>query len=162
MKKKTKWIIGGVAGVLVLGSLLGGGDPEQTEKRNQEYYDKVAKMAEAEANKNVLMEATIHKAPVMNGSGDSAIGEYAYIELEKDELVAVSQDEFKEFVDEVVRDSGYNYVTIISTDTGEAIFFPGSISELAQFGILNADGMLKYVKGDIVLQEDGTYLYTER
>lgn len=162
MKKKTKWIICGVVGVLVLGSLLGGGDPEQTEKRNQEYYDKVAEMAEAEANKNVLMEASIHEAPVMNGAGTEAIGEYLYIEVNKDDLTSLSQEEFKEFADEVVKDSGYNYATIIAMDTGEAILFPSCMTEIVQYGTLNSDGTLKNVLGYITLQEDDTYLYESK
>lgn len=161
MKKKTKWIIGGVVGILILGAIGGGTSSEQDTSSPQE-SSQTATVVESEEVKNVLMEANLHKAPVMNGLGDTKIGEYAYIEIEKDELIAVSQDEFKEFVDEVVKDSGYNYVTIIATDTGEAIFFPASVTQMAQFGTLNKDGNLKYIKGDIELQDDGTYLYTTR
>lgn len=159
MKKKTKVILIGAAAILILGALGSGGSQEATEQRNTEHQEKVETMQNEEANKNILLEAKLKEADVMNGAGDTVLGQRAYIEIKKDELTALTQEEFKAFVDEVVKDSGYNYVTIIAEDASKAIFFPGSMIEIAHYGVVNIDGTLKATHGYITLQEDGTYMY---
>ena len=159
MKKKTKWIIGGVAGFLILGALSSGSNQEAAEQRNAEYQAEVERIQEEEANKNILLESKLKEADVMNGAGDTVIGKRAYIEIKKDDLTALTQEQFQEFVDVVVRDSGYNYVTIIAEDASKAIFFPGSMVEIAHYGVVNIDGTLNATHGYITLQEDGTYTY---
>lgn len=159
MKKKTKGILIGAAVILVLGALGGGSNQEATEQRNAEHQDKVEAMQEEAANKNILLETKLKEADVMNGAGDTVLGQRAYIEIKKDELIALTQEQFQEFVDEVVKDSDYNYVTIIAEDASKAIFFPGSMVEIAHYGVVNIDGTLKATHGYITLQEDGTYKY---
>ena len=108
---------------------------------------------------NVLLKAELREADIMNGSGNAAIGTRAYIYVKKQELIDLTQDDFKEFIDKVVKDSEYNYVTIIAEDASKAILFPSSMVEAAQYGIVNVDGTLKTVFGYITLQSDGTYKY---
>ena len=55
----------------------------------------------------------------------------------------------------------HNYVSIMCED-GTGIVFPGSLSLIATYGELDKDGSILESKGDILLQEDGTYLYEEK
>ena len=61
---------------------------------------------------------------------------------------------------EVVKDSGYNWVTISCGD-GTGIQFQGSLSYLATYGTLDNEGCIVDAIGTIMLQEDGTYKYSE-
>ena len=142
-KKKRKIILVCLIVVFVLGALFGGGDNTQNQSQNP------------------LTAATLQEANVLNGTGD-VIGKRAYIEIKNDELTSVTQEQFKEFVDSVVKNSGYNYVTIIATDVSKGIFFPASSEQIATYGTVNADGMIDVTIGDIMIQNDGTYSYTER
>lgn len=110
---------------------------------------------------NILLDCKVKTADVMNGFGTDVIGQRAYIDILKSELLKVTEDDYKEFVETVVKDSGYNYVSIMCED-GTGIVFPGSLSLIATYGELDKDGSILESKGDILLQEDGTYLYEEK
>ncbi|GFI25244.1 hypothetical protein IMSAGC012_00351 [Lachnospiraceae bacterium] len=97
----------------------------------------------------------------MNGSGTEKIGERAYIEIGKEDLQNVTQEDFKEFADTVVKDSGYNYFTVICDD-GTGVFFGGSGIIIVSYGKLNDEGMLEETVGDILLQDNGEYIYEEK
>lgn len=152
MKTKTKIIIGAVVVVLILGALCGGNS------NNTSNVSTSQSVPETEKG-NILMNAELKEADVMNGFGDTVLGQRAYIEITNDELNSITEEEFIEFADSKVKDSGYNYVTIIATDSSKAIFFPGSSTILVQYGDVRADGMLDNVIGYISLQEDGSYKY---
>lgn len=72
-------------------------------------------------HKNPLTQAKVKTADVMNGFGTDKIGERAYIEISKEDLQNITQEDFKEFADTVVKDSGYNYFTVICND-GTGVF----------------------------------------
>ena len=110
---------------------------------------------------NILLDCKVKTADVMNGFGTDVIGQRAYIDILKSDLLTVSEEDYKEFVETVVKDSGYNYVSITCED-GTGIVFPGSLSLIAIYGELDKDGSILESKGDILLQEDGTYLYEEK
>ena len=110
---------------------------------------------------NILLDCKVKTADVMNGFGTDVIGQRAYIDILKSDLLTVSEEDYKEFVETVVKDSGYNYVSITCED-GTGIVFPGSLSLIATYGELDKDGSILESKGDILLQEDGTYLYEEK
>ena len=112
-------------------------------------------------HKNPLTQAKVKTAEVMNGSGTEEIGERAYIEISKEDLQNVTQEDFKEFADTVVKDSGYNYFTVICND-GTGVFFGGSGIIIVSYGKLNDEGMLEETVGDILLQDNGEYIYEEK
>lgn len=111
---------------------------------------------------NVLMATKVKTVDVMNGLGDTVLGQRAYVEISDKDFTSLTLDDFQEFANNVVKDSGYRYVTIIS-DSGKAIFFPGSDIHIIQYGNIGEDGLLSETLGDIILQDDGsTYLYQPR
>lgn len=111
---------------------------------------------------NILMSSELKVVDVLNGLGDTILGQRAYIEITDNELKALTLDNFQEFANNIVKDSGYRCVTIIS-DSGKAIFFPGSDIHIIQYGNIGEDGLLSDTLGDIILQDDGsTYLYQPR
>ena len=112
-------------------------------------------------HKNPLTQAKVKTADVMNGFGTDKIGERAYIEISKEDLQNVTQEDFKEFADTVVKDSGYNYFTVICND-GTGVFFGGSGIVIVSYGKLNDEGMLEETVGDILLQDNGEYIYEEK
>ena len=112
-------------------------------------------------HKNPLTQAKVKTADVMNGFGTDEIGERAYIEISKEDLQNVTQEDFKEFADTVVKDSGYNYFTVICND-GTGVFFGGSGIIIVSYGKLNDEGMLEETVGDILLQDNGEYIYEEK
>lgn len=112
-------------------------------------------------HKNPLTQAKVKTAEVMNGSGTEKIGERAYIEISKEDLQDVTQEDFKEFADTVVKDSGYNYFTVVCND-GTGVFFGGSGIIIVSYGKLNDEGMLEETVGDILLQDNGEYTYEEK
>ena len=112
-------------------------------------------------HKNPLTQAKVKTADVMNGFGTDKIGERAYIEIGKEDLQNVTQEDFKEFADTVVKDSGYNYFTVICDD-GTGVFFGGSEIIIVSYGKLNDEGMLEETVGDILLQDNGEYIYEEK
>ncbi len=107
-------------------------------------------------HKNVLMQAKVKKDKVMNGFGTEQIGERAYIEISKEDLRNVTQEDFEEFANSVVKDSGYNWFSIICDD-GTGICFIGSMEHVAQYGKMNDEGAIEEVIGDITF-----YTYEER
>lgn len=114
-----------------------------------------------QVHKNLLMQAKVKKDKVMNGFGTEQIGERAYIEISKEDLRNVTQEDFKEFASSVVKDSGYNWVSIICND-GTGICFIGSMEYVAQYGKIDDEGAIEEVIGDITVDDLGIYIYEER
>ena len=112
-------------------------------------------------HKNPLTQAKVKTAEVMNGSGTEKIGERAYIEISKEDLQNVTQEDFKEFADTVVKDSGYNWFTIVCND-GTGICFVGSMENVAEYGKIDNEGRTEEVIGDITPDNSGVYAYEER
>ncbi len=189
MKKKKRVIIIAVVVIVLLlaalGSSTGGdkddtaGEPVQTEEAvkqepetTQEPESKpdkpeesepasdqetAAEQTEAETD-NPLMKAELQVSDVASGSGEK-IGEWAEVTIQKDVLKAVTQEQYAEFCESVVKDSGYNWVTISCGD-GTGIQFAGSISFVATYGNLDNEGCITETIGTIMVEEDGTYSYT--
>ncbi len=182
-KKKTIGIIAAVIVILgIIGSANGGeaaepaNAPDVTESTEevlelvkQETTDTVmetsqeAKMEPEEAkpeSDNPLMNIEIRIEDVVNGAKTEKIGEWAEIQIRKETLKGITQEQFIEFCNEVVKDSGYNWFTI-SCEDGTGIQFAGSISYVSTYGNLDNEGCIAESIGTITLQEDGTYSYTE-
>lgn len=141
------------AGLLQLEVTLKGNAVDTVMQGTEQIYPAV--------HKNPLTQAKVKTADVMNGFGTDKIGERAYIEIGKEDLQNVTQEDFKEFADTVVKDSGYNYFTVICDD-GTGVFFGGSGIIIVSYGKLNDEGMLEETVGDILLQDNGGYIYEEK
>ena len=87
------------------------------------------------------------------GSGDK-IGEYAYIRITKAQLQAITEENYKECVETVVKDSGYNWVAILCDD-GTGMCFPGSMYYVGTYGKQDTDGSILEDYGAITLDENG-------
>lgn len=106
---------------------------------------------------NILMDYDLIVKDVKSGSGEK-IGEYAYIRIMKSQLEEITEENYAEFAETVVKDSGYNWVAIMCDD-GTGICFPGSMYYVAQYGKQDSDGGILEVYGDITLNDDGGYTY---
>lgn len=109
---------------------------------------------------NPLVAAELHVGDVMNGTRTDKIGEYAYIEISREKMKNVTMEQYAEFCSEVVKDSGYNWVTIDFGD-GYGIQFQGSIPSISSYGSLDTEGCITEQIGTIMLTGDNTYEYTE-
>lgn len=107
---------------------------------------------------NFLMDYKLTVENVLNGSGDTVIGEYAFIHITDEEFEKITPDILKEFAENVVNDSGYNWVAIMtSSDTG--ICFTGSDVSFATYGKMDKDGSILEAIGMWTLDADGNYIY---
>lgn len=109
---------------------------------------------------NPLMNAKIQIADVMNGTKNEKLGEWAEIKISKSVLEAITQEQFSEFCNDIVNESGYNWFTI-SCEDGTGIQFAGSIPYVSTYGSLDNEGCIAESMGTIMVQEDGKYIYTE-
>lgn len=106
---------------------------------------------------NVLMDYDLIVKDVKSGSGD-VIGEYAYIRIMKKQLEEITEANYKEFAETVVKDSGYNWVAIMCDD-GTGICFPGSMYAVGDYGKQDSDGSIVESYGTITLNENDGYTY---
>lgn len=90
---------------------------------------------------NDLMDYELIVKDVMNGAGDTVIGQYAYIRPSEKELEEMTAEHLREFAEKRIEGSDYNWVSIIVTG-GNGICFPGSDTTFAEYGKLDEDGSL--------------------
>ena len=118
-------------------------------------------IAVSQSDSNILMNAKIHERPVINGSGTERIGTYAYIEIDKETMKkACSENDYIEFLNERVNDSGYNWFTIAFEDN-TGIQFAGSIIYYGTYGKLDDDYCIEKPIGDVIYSNDKV-TYEER
>lgn len=111
---------------------------------------------------NVFLLAPVKIGAVMNGIKTEKLGEYASIEIKKADAKSASADDFKQFVDTRISQSGYNWWSIIFED-GTAIVFPASQAISANYGAVDYEGTITTVYGDIILDTNGaSYAYHAR
>lgn len=113
----------------------------------------------AEEVKNPLLSATFSLDEVKSGVGDNVLGQYGYIKIDKKDLKAVTNEQFTEFAEQKVKNSGLNWVAIICED-GTGICFAGSLSYLAEYGKIDTDGAILKSTGVIMLTDSG-YTYEQ-
>ena len=106
---------------------------------------------------NVLMDYDLIVTDLKNGNGD-VVGQRAHIRIMKSQLEEITEENYKEFAETVVKDSGYNWVSIICDD-GTGICFPDSMYYAAQYGKQDSDGGILEQYGTITLDESGGYTY---
>ena len=109
---------------------------------------------------NDLMDYDLIVKDVMNGTGDTVIGQCAYISITGDELDEVTADDLKEFSENVVSGTSYNWVSILATN-GKGICFAGADPSWATYGELEKDGSLKKSIGMWILDSNGNFTYSE-
>ena len=104
---------------------------------------------------NFLLDCDVKTEDVKSGSGD-VIGQRAYISVLKSQLSDLTAENFAEFAESVVKDSGYNYFTI-KCDDGTGIVFDGSDVTVPVYGTLDGDGRVADTAGFIKQGADGAY-----
>lgn len=113
----------------------------------------------AEEIKNPLLSAAFSLDEVKSGIGNNVLGQYGYIKIDKKDLKTVTNEQFTEFVEQKVKDSGLNWVAIICED-GTGICFAGSLSYFAEYGEVDTDGAILKSAGVIMLTDSG-YTYEQ-
>ena len=106
-----------------------------------------------------MLSAAFSLDEVKSGIGNNVLGQYGYIKIDKKDLKAVTNEQFTEFVEQKVKDSGLNWVAIICED-GTGICFAGSISYVADYGKIDTDGAILKSIGVIMLTDSG-YTYEQ-
>ena len=106
---------------------------------------------------NFLLDCDVKTADVKSGSGD-VIGQRAFVSVLKSQLAELTAENFAEFAETIVKDSGYNYFTI-KCDDGTGIVFPGSMCYVSHYCQLDDDGAMLENYGTITLDENGVCNY---
>ena len=136
---------------------------EPTEQVREEVAEQEPQQTETEEqtveNTNILLTAPVAVYEVKNGAKTEVIGEWAEIVVAKELMLATTQEEYAEFCEKVVADSGYNWFTISFGD-GYGIQFQGSMTMVATYGTLDNDGCIEKAIGVIMVQDGGTYSYS--
>lgn len=107
---------------------------------------------------NLLMNASISTAPVMNGAGTAKIGERATAWFDAAGLANISEAQFSEFVAARVEGQSYSWFTLDLND-GTGIVFNGCGTIVADYGYLDDVGRVEESLGTVTLEESG-YTYT--
>lgn len=89
-----------------------------------------------EIETNYLKQLKVRNNPVVNGTGTEKIGTYGFVKAEKELAQQVSEQEYLDFCNDVVRDSGYNWFTVVFSD-GTGITFTSSIPETGTYGVID-------------------------
>lgn len=131
------------------------------------YYDEVIasiKMSfskEKDKTGNKLLDAKIDIEPSYSGSGE-VIGNWGKYSLAKEELKSLTQEQFKEFMNQRVMGTligVVDYANIVFDDGTVLHFTPGT--EIVDYGEGDEDGSLVNTKGFVVLR-DGQYMYEQK
>lgn len=171
-KKPARWWFWGICGLLVLGILGNLGRSFSSGRESAASPPPGAASSSLEALPsspspsptplNLLLAANVHVNDVMNGAKTEKIGQRAHINMRKSDAKAASMEEFTAFVQERVRDSGYNWYSILFED-GTGICFPSCSTSAASYGEVDEEGCVVRTEGDIYLAS-GTkgYTYAQR
>lgn len=181
-KKKLYIILAALVAIVIILSTMGGEDNKEAETEPAQETESIQEQAKTESqeqaepetekepekssaaekpeNDNPLMNADVQVGDVMNGTKTEKIGEWAEIRISKEVLKNVTQEQYAEFCESVVKDSGYNWFTITCED-GTGIQFAGSVYTVATYGKLDNEGCITETTGTIMSESDGAYSYTE-
>lgn len=155
MKKKLLALI--LAGTMAF-SLVGcKEDAEQAESYSQDFETSTP----ARSSENPFLQASFHTDTVLSGSG-KAIGTYGYIAVQRSVIPDFSTEEFSsfftEFANSAVRDSGYNWVSIMFDD-GTGFCFTGANAVIADYGKLDNEGCVTTHLGTCMVSADGSFRF---
>lgn len=138
------------AGLLQLEVSLKDNAVDTVIKGKEQIYPKI--------HKNLLTQAQVKTRDVMNGFGTDKIGERAYIEISKEKLQEVTQEDYEEFLENIVKNSGYNWFSIICDDN-TGICYVGSMEYIADYGVLDDEGCINEHMGSITKDDSGNFVY---
>lgn len=136
--------------------------PAETKQPEQAASDPADAQQPAPVEKetqNPLLRAEFSTADVKSGIGNNIIGKRGYVKINKETLKTITHEQFTEFANTKVADSGLNWVSIICED-GTGICFTGSMSYVADYGTLDEEGGITKQIGVIMLEESG-YTYEQ-
>ena len=105
-------------------------------------------------NDQRLLNAIIMCADVTNGIGTDVIGQRAYIVIPKEVLSQISENGYATFLENKIKNSGYNWFSIICDD-GTGIVFSNSFTGLGTYGELDGEGCVTSPLGYISASESG-------
>ena len=104
--------------------------------------------------KKQIAEITDALIDVTNGNGTDAIGQRAYIVIPKEVLSQISENGYATFLENKIKNSGYNWFSIICDD-GTGIVFSNSFTGLGTYGELDDEGCVTTPLGYISASESG-------
>lgn len=116
---------------------------------------------EKELTGNILFDTKFEICPVKSGTGD-VIGTYLEYQISKSDLKNITQEQFADFMNERVLETMkglVNYATVDFRDGTGLVFMPGVA--VATYGELDNTGSVVKQIGIVMLEEDGTYSYSE-
>lgn len=104
---------------------------------------------------NPLIAAEMKSTGVMNGAGTEVIGVRGYIEIPKESLKSITEEQYAEFCAQIdLLYNRYNWVSVICDDeTG--LQFTGAQTQFAMYGKLDAEGVCNDCMGYINKTVDG-------
>ena len=120
----------------------------------------VAAESETPETGNPLLDAEMKVEDVMNGVKTEKIGEYAYVVVPLETMKNVTMEQYADFCEQRVADSGYNWVTI-DFGNGTGLQFAGSVSVVSTYGKLDNEECIEESYGTVMLTGDRTYEYSE-
>lgn len=110
------------------------------------------------ADLNSILGYPVHFADVTNGFGTDTIGERAYIEIPKNKLKNMSEEEYSDLCT-YVEGLDNNWFTVVCDD-GTGLVFTGCSSIIVTYGQLDDSGRIDVGIGDILNSGD-SITYTE-
>lgn len=110
------------------------------------------------ADLDSILGYPVHFADVTNGFGTDTIGERAYVEISKNELKNMSEEEYSELCT-YVESLDNNWFTVVCDD-GTGLVFTGCSSIIVTYGQLDDSGRIDVSIGDIS-NSGGSITYTE-
>lgn len=133
--------------------------PAETDTENPEQPSAPDDPPSAE---NPLYAAEVKTGDVMSGIGGNKIGEYAWVEMPKAAMLALSQEEMVSYAKDVISagKGSYNWFTI-ALDDGTGLVFHNCFYPVFSYGVLDADGSLSETLGSgLLLDESVGYEYS--
>jgi hypothetical protein len=130
-----------------------------SDKNDTESRENVLESEESETG-NPLLDAEVIVCDVMNGTKTEKLGEYAYITVPLETMKKVTMEQYDEFCDQKVQDSGYNWVTI-DFGNGSGLQFQGSTPAVATYGTLDNEECIEESKGTVMMTGENTYEHSE-
>lgn len=133
---------------------------EKSESKSEEKASEEKKTTPTpEESKNPLLDAEVKVGDVMNGTKTEKLGEYAYVTVPLDTMKKVTMEQYDEFCDQKVSDSGYNWVTI-DFGNGYGLQFQGSTAAVATYGSLDNEECIEEQLGIVMMTGEDTYEYS--
>lgn len=150
MKMKTRLLVISLITVLIVCGIVGVAGWKTAwfglAAPENEMVEKKEPVTEPETN-NPLLLAKFDTESLLTGDGTIPVMR-GYIKTTKRQLKLTTQEQFAEFVLRRVRNSGYNWVTLICED-GTGVVFTGNDIERPAYGDLDEIGRITKLKAQL-------------